>query len=110
MWYSDSRIYLRSLELVSLCSRAVGQLPPGYAYLGDQLRRAVSSVPLNFAEGCGRQSIRDRRRFFLMARGSAYEVAAALDVGQRLGVVPAALAEQGHDCCDHIAAMLSRYR
>jgi len=110
MLYSESRIYRRSLELVSLCGQAVAQLPPGYAFLGDQLRRAVSSIPLNFAEGCGKCSARDRRRYFITARGSAYEVAAALEVGQRFGAVGDDIVARGQDCCDHIAAMLSKYR
>ena len=46
----------------------------------DQLDRASTSIPLNIAEGNGKFSGRDRARFLEMARGSALECAACLDV------------------------------
>jgi len=46
----------------------------------DQLDRASTSIPLNIAEGNGKFSARDRSRFFEVARGSALECAACLDV------------------------------
>ncbi len=46
----------------------------------DQLDRASTSIPLNIAEGNGKFSQRDRARFFEIARGSALECAACLDV------------------------------
>ena len=46
----------------------------------DQLDRAATSIPLNVAEGNGKFSKRDRARFFDIARGSALEAAASLDV------------------------------
>ena len=46
----------------------------------DQLDRAATSIPLNIAEGNGKFSTRDRARFFDIARGSAVESAASLDV------------------------------
>jgi four helix bundle protein len=46
----------------------------------DQLDRASTSIPLNIADGNGKFSPNDRARFFEIARGSALECAAALDV------------------------------
>ena len=46
----------------------------------DHLDRASTSVPLNIAEGNGKYSSADRARFFEVARGSAVECAACLDV------------------------------
>jgi four helix bundle protein len=110
MNHTKSRIYTRSLELVALAKAVIDQLPTGYGFLADQLRRAAASTSLNFAEGCGKQSHRDRRRYFLSAKGSAYEVAAVLDVADRFGVLDHELHAKGLDICDHLGAMLSRYR
>ena len=46
----------------------------------DQLDRASTSIPLNIAEVNGKFSAKDRARFLEMARGSALECAACLDV------------------------------
>ena len=54
--------------------------------LGDQLIRAAVSVPANIAEGCGRGTITDFRRFLLYARGSAQEVLSLLQVARRSGL------------------------
>ena len=40
----------------------------------SQIRRAVSSVPTNIAEGCGRSSDLDFKRFLIIFHGSATEV------------------------------------
>src|SRR5688500_18676672 len=46
----------------------------------DQLERASLSVILNTAEGAGRRSRKDKRRHYAIARGSAMECSAAVDV------------------------------
>lgn len=86
------------------------QLPTGYGFLADQLRRASSSVVLNFSEGSSRSSVRERRRYFQIARGSALEVSAVLDVAARFGAIDSAIHSRGVDLCDHLSAMLFKYR
>jgi four helix bundle protein len=110
MHHTNSRIYRRALELTALVHEVTEQLPRGYGFLGDQLRRAAASVALNFAEGCGKRSRPDRQRYFLTAKGSAYEVAAGLDVAGAFRSISPELHARGLDLCDHLGAMLSRYR
>ena len=51
---------------------------PGSFAQADQLVRASQSVVSNVAEGCGRGSVADFRRFLVIARGSAQETLAQL--------------------------------
>ena len=69
--------YNLALELQALCATLV---PPNHRVLQDQLERASLSVVCNIAEGAGRRSRKDKRRFYTMARGSATESAAIVDV------------------------------
>ncbi len=42
--------------------------------LRNQISRSALSITSNIAEGFGRQSIADKKHFYIMARGSAFEV------------------------------------
>ncbi|UCF88823.1 MAG: four helix bundle protein, partial [bacterium] len=62
--------------------RAKGNYP-----MSDQIRRAAMSVPINIAEGNGRSTSADKRRFFIIARGSCFESASLLELSEMLGYV-----------------------
>lgn len=66
-----------ALELQLLCATLV---PAQQRVLKDQLERASLSVICNIAEGAGRRSRKDKRRLYTIARGSATETAAIIDV------------------------------
>lgn len=50
------------------------------SYLRDQLLRASSSVVLNIAEGNGKLTPADRRKFYSIALGSLREAMAAVEI------------------------------
>jgi four helix bundle protein len=70
-------VYHVALELHGLCSTLVAALN---RIVKDQLERASLSIVLNIAEAGGRRSRRDKARYYAIARGSATETAALLDV------------------------------
>jgi four helix bundle protein len=79
-WLDAERlvVYRVALEFLALVPRLVPAR--GAADIRDQLERASSSVVLNIAEAAGRFSGPDKARFLAIARGSATECAAVLDV------------------------------
>jgi len=49
-------------------------------HLGDQFKRAASSIVLNLAEGWGKQTNADQKRFYEIALGSLRESQAILEI------------------------------
>jgi len=82
--------YKASIDFLAIADEVSGSLPKGRAYLADQLRRAATSIALNIAEGAGEFAAREKARFYRMARRSATECGAVLDVCARLGLGGAA--------------------
>ena len=79
-------VYRASIELVAGADQLADRFPRCRAHLSDQLRRAVASIPLNIAEGAGEFA---PARFYRIARRSATETAAVLDVLAVLGLADA---------------------
>ena len=73
-------VYQRSIEFLAFARRILQRIPKGHADLVDQLRRSAQSVPQNIAEGAGKTGRADKARYYAIARGSAMESAAHLDV------------------------------
>ena len=76
-------VYRVSLDACRACAPVAASLT---ANLKDQLLRASSSVVLNTAEGFGSSSRGVKRRHYEIARGSAVECIAVLDLAEALGV------------------------
>jgi four helix bundle protein len=74
----------------------------------DQLRRASLSCVLNIAEGAGQRSRPQKRRFYSIARGSAMECAALLDVLSSRALASHAEARQGRSWLVRMVQMLTR--
>ncbi len=75
-------VYRVSLDACRACAPIAATLT---AILKDQLLRASSSVVLNIAEGFGSSSRGVKRRHYEIARGSAVECIAVLDLASALG-------------------------
>ena len=73
------RAYQEALRFVAWVEPVIEKLPAKLS-ARDQLDRASTSAVLNIAEGNGKRSHPDRCRYFDIARGSALESAACLDV------------------------------
>ena len=110
MFFRSTRIFAEAQKLLEDGNVLIAQFPRGYGYLADQLKRAGTSIMLNFAEGNGKKGLKERQRFFRIAKGSLYEVAAVYDVALSAGLIEKPFHEKVIDRCDYIAAMLSKWR
>jgi len=98
------RVYQEAIQFVAWADECLKALPKNLAVHG-QLDRAATSIPLNIAEGNGKYTAPDRCRFFDIARGSALECAACLDVlAAKNQTIPTA---QGKEILVSIISMLT---
>jgi four helix bundle protein len=99
-------VYQVALEFQSMVPRLVPRR--GFAALRDQLDRASSSVLLNIAAGCGRFARAEKAHFYLIARGSAMESAAVLDVLLSRGVLAPAVHRHARGLLVRVTQMLTK--
>jgi four helix bundle protein len=78
------------------------------ATLRDQLDRASISIVLCIAEGAGRRTSADKAHFFTIARGSAAECGAILDLLLARGILSAADHRHGRGLVVRVVQMLTR--
>lgn len=99
-------VYEKSLELVRLVHALVlPTLRRADRSLADQLSRAVSSIPLNVAEGSAQRGKRKGNQFSI-ALGSNREVDACLDVAVAIGVLDRRAIKNVYALSDETQAML----
>lgn len=72
----------------------------------DQLRRASFSIMLNIAEGSSRFSKADRRNFFVIARGSAFECVAIFDFLYAESLIDNGLHNEFYTAAEQLSKML----
>lgn len=75
-------------------------------YLKDQWKRATLSILLNLAEGTGRMSSADKKRFFTIARSSVFECVAILNLVKDIGSVAHPQYEEFYLGYEQISKML----
>lgn len=97
-----------SVELLAIILPEIDDFPRGHAAIRDQLKRAALSIALNIAEGVGRTTATDTKRFYAIARGSAMECGAVLDVGQLLGIVEVSTVRKAKGLLERIVSMLTK--
>ena len=101
-------VYQATMEFVVIIETIIIQFPKGRGYLVDQLQRAGSSVLLNIAEGAGEFAVKEKVRFYRMARRSATECAGILDICRRLCLIDEEMSLKSRDLLMRIVSMLTK--
>ena len=106
--FRDLIVWQKSHVLALGVYRATARFPRTEQYgLTVQMQRAVVSIPANIAEGFGRASKLEKRRFLNIAQGSLEELRYYLILANDLGYsVPPSLSID----VDEVGRMLEAYR
>jgi len=106
--YEKLDVYRCAIEHLAFVFGSIPKLPRGFSALGDQWRRAATSVPMNIAEAVGKTSHADRTNRFTIARGEAMECGAILDVIRLLNQVDPAELDRAKLLVIRIVEMLTK--
>jgi len=99
-------VYRVALAFVRSAGELRRGLGTGRSALADQLDRASISIPLTIAEGAGEFARKEKARFYRMARRSATECAAILDIVDELKLSDKQPVREGREQLRKILAML----
>ena len=105
------KVYYSALDLVEFVYETVGHFPKEEKYaLGDQLRRAVVSVPSNIVEGVGRSSDKEKAHFVSMAYSSLMEVLCQMEIAFRVNYMTEDEFRAAEQKIESVSKMLSGLR
>ena len=86
--YKDLDIYKRSYNLALKIHQITRNFPEEEKYdLTSQIRRCSKSIPTNIAEGFGRQSTEEFKRFLRISLGSNNELQVHLEFSKDLNYI-----------------------
>ena len=87
-YFRQLRVYSNSKELVKYVYTLLQKSPVEEKFaLCSQIRRAVTSIPINIAEGFGRFSSKEKTRFIEISFGSLTEISCELEISFELGYI-----------------------
>lgn len=83
--FKNLKIWKRAVELATTVYSITSDFPEEEKYgLTSQLRRCAISIGSNIAEGAGRNTNKDFKRFLSVAYGSLYELETQLIIAKNL--------------------------
>jgi len=85
--YKDLIVWQKSMPFADQVIQLIDELETSRKHyrLFEQLEAAVTSIPMNIAEGKGRESKKEFMRFLFISRGSLYETLTLLEIFQLRG-------------------------
>lgn len=109
--YKDLIVWQKAVDLADAVYDVVKKLPKEETYaLSDQMRRSAVSVPSNIAEGQGRASAEEFKRFLNIAKGSANELQTQLIICRRRGFISEEEFEKLDLLCDEVSKMIKKLK
>ena len=105
--FEKLQVWRKVIDLYDLTDQAVQEFSGELWYsLTDQLRRAALSVSSNIAEGSGRETARDARHFYTMAKASVFELVSLITICQRRRLISDDMYREMYESAEEISKML----
>ncbi|MFT3679489.1 MAG: four helix bundle protein [Ferruginibacter sp.] len=106
--YRDLIVWQKAMSLVTDVYNVTKDFPAVEMYgLSNQMRRCAVSIPSNIAEGYGRNSTGDYKRFLQIATGSLFELQTQIEIGYNLDYLSKEIFQNLVDKTKELDRMLS---
>jgi len=107
--FEEVQVYRKSLDFAANVVKAAEEISSSRKHyrIIEQLEAACTSVALNVAEGKGRYSKKEFKKFLYISRGSLYETIALLALFKKLGWLPVEACQNLYAQAEEISKMLS---
>lgn len=93
--FEEMPVWVDAMNLAVAIFNLTSTLPRSEDYsLTSQIRRSATSISANLAEGFGRSTPLDKAKFYVIARGSAYETINHLLYGTKVGYFETQIVDQ----------------
>jgi four helix bundle protein len=87
--FRSLKVWEKAHALTLAIYKSTENFPKQETYaLTSQIQRAAVSIPTNIAEGCGKDSDAELKRYFVISMGSASELEYLLILARDLGYLP----------------------
>jgi four helix bundle protein len=104
--YEELEVYKKASHVSKKMYRFLKEKKSIPIYAKNQLGRASLSIMLNIAEGSAKFSSRDRKNFFVTARGSVFECSSLIDFLHGEGEMSDVFRGDLHAVLDEISRIL----
>jgi four helix bundle protein len=107
--FKQLRVWQEARGLVKEVYQVTEKFPMNEQYaMTSQIRRAVASTAANIAEGCGKSTQKEFRRFLVISNGSNKEVENFLILANDLGYLDGIQLEELSGKCGVVGKMLTK--
>jgi four helix bundle protein len=106
--YRDLIVWEKSMQFVTDIYSITKKFPGDELYsLTNQIRRSAVSIPSNIAEGFGRNSRKEFKRFLLISIASVFELQTQVTISFNLGYIDNSVFNKLFESSREIERMLS---
>lgn len=106
--YRDLIVWQKAIAFITNIYKVTAEFPKEEMYgLNSQMRRAAISIPSNIAEGFGRKSTGDYKRFLNISMASLFEVQTQLEITLNLKYIDQNTFDENFETSREIERMLS---
>ncbi|MDI6733217.1 MAG: four helix bundle protein [Planctomycetota bacterium] len=107
--FEKLEVYQKTLDFIGKVIDTVRKLPSEIRYsFGGHLIETAISIANNIAEGSGRRGKKEKRQFYNISQGSAFECVPMITVLVRKNFIPQTEFEDLYNICYSISQMLSK--